>query len=421
MAAARWIRADEDFVAAGYQRVHVLIWTVAVAALMGGIALELLITGPKWTLALRAAFIVPLATAAALIARRPAWRQRVSISVYSLLAVFAIVATLAMPGGTASGISAMWAVLTAASIAETWRRSLQVAVGATAVLVLIVFLSPPQGVYTVGDQLGGVLGAGLGLVAVVTLGARQREHVAATLVAEHDRGNELTLQLQATRQHLEQRVAERTRQLQQQALDLRAQQRILQDSLRERERLTAQLAEMSSRDELTGLPNRRHFTAMMELLHRQGQPVGILAIDVDHFKVINDRYGHACGDSVLRELAGILQAHVGTEDLPARIGGEEFVVLLPGTHMAAAAQVGEQVRQAVYSHHWQRLVGEHRVTISVGVADAGAGRAPAEGLQAADQVLYRAKEAGRNRVCSAAVSAAPEGTPAATPARSSPS
>lgn len=154
-------------------------------------------------------------------------------------------------------------------------------------------------------------------------------------------------------------------------------------------------------DALTGLPNRRYFDEFVTLLarrRRSGDAIGILMIDIDKFKALNDTHGHATGDEVLRAVAGVIVAAVREDDVPARWGGEEFVVLLRNPSRAVVIEVAERVRAAV-----ERLdlrdVGVERVTVSIGATVGGGGAdGVAELVEAADRALYRAKRFGRNRV-----------------------
>lgn len=181
--------------------------------------------------------------------------------------------------------------------------------------------------------------------------------------------------------------------------------KLLQDELesqnRELSMRNAELASMAVTDSLTQLHNRRHFIERAEQdfarAKRAGTPLGLLMLDVDHFKRINDTWGHQEGDRVLREVAHKVRASVRQGDVVARWGGEEFVVLLPNTDFAACARVAEKVRQAVEELELEGA--SLRVTVSV-----GAGGYPAPGvdslaalLEVADQALYRAKQGGRNR------------------------
>jgi diguanylate cyclase (GGDEF)-like protein len=154
-------------------------------------------------------------------------------------------------------------------------------------------------------------------------------------------------------------------------------------------------------DALTGLPNRRYFDEFCGLLarrRRSGDAVGILMIDIDRFKRLNDRHGHATGDEVLRAVGSAIVAAVREDDVPARYGGEEFVVLLRNPSPAVALEVGERVRSSVAALDLTRM-GVARVTVSVGVAVARQADQPIADLTAqADAALYRAKRAGRDRV-----------------------
>lgn len=163
----------------------------------------------------------------------------------------------------------------------------------------------------------------------------------------------------------------------------------------------AELATHAATDALTGLPNRRYFEEYVDLLgrgRRVDDAVGILMVDVDRFKLLNDRHGHATGDIVLRAVARTIAAAVRDVDVPARYGGEEFVVLLRNPSRAVALEVGERIRVAVEGLDL-RAAGVEKVTVSVGatVGDGGAERVP-ELVEAADRALYRAKRFGRNRV-----------------------
>ncbi|MFC6740707.1 sensor domain-containing diguanylate cyclase [Methylobacterium tardum] len=175
--------------------------------------------------------------------------------------------------------------------------------------------------------------------------------------------------------------------------------------LRRRAAMQAELARLSVTDALTGLANRRRFDEVFETAwasaRRTGKPLSLLMVDADHFKRLNDRYGHAVGDAVLRGLAGCLAASVHRpDDLVARVGGEEFVLLLPDTDEDGAARVAAKVHEAVASLSVAAAgIGPGAVTVSVGLAS-GAGRGGAEAgalYQAADAALYAAKDGGRNQ------------------------
>jgi diguanylate cyclase (GGDEF)-like protein len=158
-------------------------------------------------------------------------------------------------------------------------------------------------------------------------------------------------------------------------------------------------------DVLTGLPNRRYFDEALSMerpRRRANDSLGILMIDIDHFKILNDRFGHATGDRVLRAVAGAIAQGVRADDTPARYGGEEFAVLLRRTSAEQAIEVGERIRSSVLRLHPASLGIDEPVTVSVGVAVAGANQVAIPGLiERADQALYRAKRLGRDRVVAA--------------------
>lgn len=168
-------------------------------------------------------------------------------------------------------------------------------------------------------------------------------------------------------------------------------------------RLADDLVALAATDSLTGLLNRRSLdqAALRLSAHarRSGRPLAIVVIDVDHFKLINDQYGHPAGDEVLRWLATLMQSAIRSEDYLARIGGEEFSILLPASCEAEAAVLGERIRSEFAQLTVPWASANLRCTLSVGVADSTAAGADLAGLLAAgDNALYRAKREGRNRV-----------------------
>ncbi len=160
----------------------------------------------------------------------------------------------------------------------------------------------------------------------------------------------------------------------------------------------------ASTDALTGLPNRRYFDEFCALLARRRRSedaIGILMVDIDRFKLLNDAHGHAVGDEVLRAVAGAIAGAVREDDVPARFGGEEFAVLLRNPHIDEAVEVGERIRMAVSSLDLSRY-GVQAASVSVGVAVASLPHQPiAEIIEQADRALYDAKRAGRDRVVAA--------------------
>jgi diguanylate cyclase (GGDEF)-like protein len=160
----------------------------------------------------------------------------------------------------------------------------------------------------------------------------------------------------------------------------------------------------ASTDSLTGLPNRRYFDEFCALLARRRRAedaIGILMVDIDRFKLLNDAHGHAVGDEVLRAVAAAIAAAVREDDVPARFGGEEFAVLLRNPSRDEAVEVGERVREAVSALELSRF-GVAAVSVSVGVAVASIPDQPiAEIIEQADRALYDAKRSGRDRVVAA--------------------
>ena len=185
--------------------------------------------------------------------------------------------------------------------------------------------------------------------------------------------------------------------------DLQTANETLRARLAEIEGLQHNLESQANRDPLTGLFNRRYLesTTERELARgrREGIPVTLLLLDLDHFKSINDRYGHAVGDEVLRQFGALLQGGTRREDVPCRLGGEEFVLLLPGMSVANALARGEEIRRRVEALTVPSPQGEVRATISIGVAGF-----PSQGehledlIKCADLALYAVKRSGRNGV-----------------------
>jgi two-component system cell cycle response regulator len=163
--------------------------------------------------------------------------------------------------------------------------------------------------------------------------------------------------------------------------------------------------ELAVTDQLTGLHNRRYMTgqlgALVNRAVRGGEPVSALMIDIDHFKKINDSFGHDIGDEVLREFAVRLASNVRAVDLPCRYGGEEFMVIMPDTKLSDAERIAERIRLHVAGSPFRVAGGSEllTVTISIGVASTtGSGDHAEALLKRADEAVYEAKAAGRNKV-----------------------
>ncbi|GIH92903.1 diguanylate cyclase [Planobispora siamensis] len=190
--------------------------------------------------------------------------------------------------------------------------------------------------------------------------------------------------------------------LNRQRVELEAANARLRDQLHTIEALRADLAEQAVRDTLTGLYNRRHLVECMlretERAGREGSPLSLALLDIDHFKQINDRYGHLAGDQVLVRLAELLAAEFRRDEVVTRHGGEEFVILFPGVSGEQALARTEALRGRVEAESVR--AGEHvlSITLSAGVSSYVSGMSCDDLLSAADRALYAAKRAGRNRV-----------------------
>ena len=162
------------------------------------------------------------------------------------------------------------------------------------------------------------------------------------------------------------------------------------------------LIRMATKDSLTGAGNRRALESRLQDLvaaqRRKPEPASLLLFDIDHFKIINDRHGHATGDDVLRRVAEIVRLRIRVTDSMYRIGGEEFVVLLEGQSIDRASRLAEQLRTLVEANE---LVPDPAVTVSIGVAELGEEESGRDWLNRADTAMYEAKRQGRNRTVAA--------------------
>jgi diguanylate cyclase len=166
------------------------------------------------------------------------------------------------------------------------------------------------------------------------------------------------------------------------------------------------LSEVADTDPLTGQHNRRAMSELLEQLHQQAgnarSRLSVVMLDIDHFKSINDRFGHQAGDRVLQEVAQCLRTQLRSQDHLARWGGEEFLAVLPGADAESVRRITERLREGVESLRVPIGDTEVQVTCSLGVASCGPRMASLDRLiREADSALYRAKRSGRNRVCEA--------------------
>jgi diguanylate cyclase (GGDEF)-like protein len=154
-------------------------------------------------------------------------------------------------------------------------------------------------------------------------------------------------------------------------------------------------------DSLTGLPNRlaleEHIRLAFDHARETGETLAFAIADIDLFKLVNDRFGHATGDAVLREVGLILRSHCRITDLAARLGGEEFAIIMPGLTRREAFNACQRLRLAVEEFDWSAITQGLKITLSIGLTDSVC-ESPAETLALADRQMYRAKLEGRNRV-----------------------
>lgn len=159
----------------------------------------------------------------------------------------------------------------------------------------------------------------------------------------------------------------------------------------------------SRTDYLTGISNRQSFdeelNGLLTRFQETGAGLALAMVDVDHFKAVNDIYGHPVGDQVLRQIVGVMTAHVRQSDSVSRIGGEEFAILMPGNDRAGALRVIERIREAIAASLLQVADRQVRVTISAGIVIATPGELAESLISRADLMLYRAKANGRNQTC----------------------
>jgi len=170
--------------------------------------------------------------------------------------------------------------------------------------------------------------------------------------------------------------------------------------------LEDRLSRLADTDSLSGLPNRRAFQKTLSQFvaraERNHSVFSVAVIDIDNFKRINDSYGHACGDDVIKHVAKMMQEYSRLSDFVARIGGEEFVVLMSDIPIEGAMRLAERVRRAVDTYPCLSEQGEIKVSVSIGIAQWRDAMKDRSLFEAADKALYEAKQTGRNRVCTLA-------------------
>ncbi|HEY0846614.1 MAG TPA: GGDEF domain-containing protein [Noviherbaspirillum sp.] len=176
----------------------------------------------------------------------------------------------------------------------------------------------------------------------------------------------------------------------------------LSEKNRQLEESLRQIEALARHDSLTGVLNHRNLIAVLESeLQRSARTAQVFCfvmVDLDHFKSINDTYGHPAGDAVLRQVCEIAGRVLRTTDAIGRLGGEEFAIILPATTRANGEESIERLRQAIVSHDWESIAPDLKVSFSAGIAEYLPGDSVQSINKRADQALYRAKDAGRNRI-----------------------
>jgi diguanylate cyclase (GGDEF)-like protein len=246
----------------------------------------------------------------------------------------------------------------------------------------------------IAEHLGNLTPATLGLSLALDRRAAHRDELAQLVDGVNALQGNLTSYLQQQQRYEQELVAHRDNLKQ-----------LVKDRTQELEAANARLESLACTDTLTGLSNRRQLENVKEAEYhrarRSGQPLSLLVCDIDHFKKFNDTYGHAAGDQCLQAVARCLQSVCNrASDLVARIGGEEFALLLPGTSATQAARIAERILQAVAEMAIEHKASETApyVTISVGIAELGVSTPSFDTLfDMADKALYQAKAAGRNQ------------------------
>nr|WP_237332802.1 GGDEF domain-containing protein [Zobellella iuensis] len=208
------------------------------------------------------------------------------------------------------------------------------------------------------------------------------------------------LALMPTRQRdqIETQLLQARRDAEQAAAEKEAANQALEQARRQLTELNQRLAHQAETDPLTGVFNRRRYeqelARLLARFERSRAPFSLLLADIDHFKRINDSQGHDTGDRVLQQIAGTMQGGIRELDCLARVGGEEFAILLPDTLLPEAVRLAERQLASVARLRWPF----GPVTVSIGLAQCAPGDTQSSLFSRADGALYRAKEAGRNRI-----------------------
>ncbi|MCC6730446.1 MAG: diguanylate cyclase [Chthonomonadales bacterium] len=362
-----------------------------------------------WPLAAAGTLCLALVTASALVSRADHVKLASALYIGSLMAVPTLLLALGtwLPPLAPHMLYVLFALpVVLASLLLSRRHTLAVAAGALATAsVHWVWVAPSQ---TFGGALGSASSvlAVAGATALACLGARELERALAREAERTAEVERLYAALQGSHAALERKTEEAHRQAERLGAlntELVSMQMTVEASYHKLAEANHLLQEQATTDAVTALANHRafqeHLRAYAAQALRHQQPLSLLLLDLDFFKLYNDHYGHPAGDDALRAVGAILTQCTRTGDLAARYGGEEFAVVLPHTDQVAAEQAAERIRAAIEAYEFDGA----RLTASVGVAALHVHARDAEDLvRAADGALYTAKRTGRNNVCVAA-------------------
>jgi len=381
------LRVDHADSATRSRAVNALVLTYGTiaAGVLGAIPLSMIPNGPQ------IAAIVVLTTlvfvVAAVLLRQGKVNAGLAVFFTAFLAAFAAVPLV----GHDARLSGIYCA-TAVAVAGVTLRRLGLAVVTVLALTIAIVgtwlyppVDPPPGAFEIITAAGIIT-----ILVLVTSVLGRWAHSLETRRADRaaQRATELAATLRQANAELEARVAARTEEL--------------QLALSRQESLVAELADLSMRDPLTGMYNRRHteleLPRLMSAAARYGQPLAIALADLDHFKQVNDDHSYSTGDEVLLRFAQIMKDTARGSDLLARYGGEEFLFVMPQTTLDQAVVLCERLRRSVAGHPWSDVVPELSLTVSIGVADSSTLDDLPALIATVDAALHRAKREGRNRV-----------------------
>jgi diguanylate cyclase (GGDEF)-like protein len=387
LASALRVRHEDRLVRVRAVNALVLTYGMVVMGLLAAIPLALVPNGPI------VASIVLLATAvfivAAVLLRRGHVRAGLVVFFGAFLAAFAAVPLISKD----ARLSAVYCASAVMVAGVTLRRRGIAAVTVTALVIAVVGtavfppVDPPPAAFEIITAAVVLILISL-VVSVLGLWGQRQETRRADAAARE--ATDLAGRLQVANAELERRVEERTDELQR--------------ALSQQERLVGELAELTMRDPLTGLHNRRHaeheLPRMTATAQRYDQPLAMALLDLDHFKQVNDRYSYSIGDEVLLRFTAVLRDNARASDVVVRYGGEEFLLVMPQTTLEQALVLCERLRVAVAEYPWHEVDPRLALTVSIGVADND--HRDLRGATAAmDAALHQAKREGRNRVVAA--------------------